>query len=119
MNSERKVRIIKNNETYMCSINMNYLPIELFNELNIKQLRGFIATKNIKCLKELNSYFKCNSLSKQPNKGKVDHVMKGNNNLIKLAFDSHNKKNILVLKSFEELLFPISEDACEKFVSYR
>ena len=36
MNSERKVRIIKNNEAHTYSINMNYLPIELFNELNIK-----------------------------------------------------------------------------------
>ena len=46
-NSNRKIRIKSCNDVFKCAIDIKYISIELFKELNINQLQGFIAMKSI------------------------------------------------------------------------
>ena len=93
----------------MCKIDDNYLPIELFKDLTLNQLKGCEASKNINCLKESQACFQINSLRKWPNKDNADDAIIGKMNIIKLAFDSRNKPNKLIMKHFDEL-FPTNSD---------
>ena len=93
----------------MCKIDHNYLPIELFGDLNVIQLKEYIAPKNNNALNELSQYSEKNSLTKQSNKDNVDNTDNADNaiigkiNLIKLVCDSRNKYKILRMKPFKEL----------------
>ena len=109
-NSGQRIKIIKYNNDTKCSIDLNYVPIELFKELNIIQLIGIIAFKNFNDLNDKKEYFKKLSLTKWPNKGNVDDAINGTFNLIKLAFDSRNKNNQLSLQSFDKLFLDNSSE---------
>ena len=78
--------------------------------MNINQLKGFIAVKNVENIADLKKYLGSMKLSKWPNKESVDEAINGNLNLIKLAFDSRNNSNKLKLKSFNSMFPHVAED---------
>jgi len=111
-NSSRKIRIKQTKDFAECKINFNHVPIEVFQELNVRQLTGFAAVRNITNIDDLKKYFDSIKINKWPNKGTLAEAMNGNLNLIKLAFDSRNECSKLILKTFNEI-FP--NQGIEKF----
>ena len=100
----------KNNPTPV--LNYNDLPLDLFQDLNVGQLQGFIATKNCPNSKGAKSYFSKLGIKKWPNKATLNDARNDAMCLIKLAYESRNKSNIMALPSFADLFHTNQSSNC-------
>ena len=98
------------------SINLsnNYLPIDLFKELNCGQLQRYATAKNAKNLNGLKACFSKLSLKTWPSKVTLYDAKNEVSNLNRLAHESRNRENAMALPSHQDL-FPDEADHALSF----